>query len=144
VLVSGGHNQVEVPSFFLTKPQARHLPLSSRRDVVVFRTPPLSEDLDVSGMAIVVLYVSSSCPDTDFTAKLIDEYPRSLDYPNGFALNLTHGIVRCRFRNSREKAVRIRPDAMPCNAMHANGAPADFHSTRLTDLSLPVMCVVCL
>jgi putative CocE/NonD family hydrolase len=47
----------------------------------------------------VVLYVSSDRVDTDFTVKLIDEYPPSFDFPSGFAMNITHGIIRCRFRN---------------------------------------------
>ena len=32
------------------------------------------------------LHISSDCPDTDFTAKLIDVYPPSADYPQGLSL----------------------------------------------------------
>ena len=42
---------------------------------VVFQTPPLAEDVEVTGPIDVRLWVSSDCPDTDFTAKLIDVYP---------------------------------------------------------------------
>jgi putative CocE/NonD family hydrolase len=75
-------------------------PLSARRDVVVFETPPLAEDREVTGRLIVRLYVSSSAPDTDFTAKLIDVYPPSADFPAGFDLNVGDGITRARYRDS--------------------------------------------
>ncbi|MDA1128497.1 MAG: hypothetical protein O2913_07345 [Chloroflexi bacterium] len=37
---------------------------------------------------------------TDFTAKLIDVYPSSVDYPESYTLNLTDGILRVKFRDS--------------------------------------------
>jgi putative CocE/NonD family hydrolase len=76
------------------------IPLSARRDVLVFQTEPLAEDTTIIGELAVQLWVSSSAVDTDFTAKLIDVYPPSEDYPGGFDLNLEDGIVRCRFRES--------------------------------------------
>lgn len=48
-------------------------------------------------------------PDTDFTVKLVDEHPPNPDYPRGFAMNVTHGIARCRYRDSREKAALMEP-----------------------------------
>src|SRR5207247_11269555 len=48
-------------------------------------------------------------PDTDFTAKLIDVYPASKDYPAGYDLNLTDGIIRARYRKSLEKATMLTP-----------------------------------
>ncbi|MBI4625030.1 MAG: CocE/NonD family hydrolase [Verrucomicrobia bacterium] len=79
-----------------TKP----VPLSARNDVVVFQTEPLTRDLEVTGEIEVKLWASSSALDTDFTAKLIDVYPASADWPGGFDLNLEDGIVRARFRDS--------------------------------------------
>jgi hypothetical protein len=38
--------------------------------------------------------------DTDFTAKLIDVYPSTADYPGGFDLLINDGILRARFRES--------------------------------------------
>jgi len=78
------------------------LPLAARADVLVFQTRPLVEDAAIVGPIVVKLHVSTNCPDTDFTAKLIDVHPPSEDYPQGFAMNLTDGILRCRFRNSWE------------------------------------------
>ena len=85
------------------------LPLAARRDVLVFRTPPLAEGVEVTGALTVRLWISSSAVDTDFTAKLIDEYPPSEDYPEGYALNLADSITRVRYRDSRERATLMEP-----------------------------------
>src|SRR5207248_7961544 len=44
-----------------------------------------------------------------FTIKLLDVYPPSEDYPEGFALNLTDGILRCRYRDSWESPTLMSP-----------------------------------
>ncbi len=88
-----------------TKP----VPLSARRDVVVFQTEPLAEDMEITGEIEVKLWASSSALDTDFTAKLIDVYPPSADWPGGFDLNLTDGIVRGRFRESLKQEKLMKP-----------------------------------
>ncbi len=85
------------------------LPLSARRDVLVFQTEPLTADVEVTGPIEVKLWISSSAPDTDFTAKLLDVYPPSRDWPGGFDLLLGDGILRARFRNSLEKAELMKP-----------------------------------
>jgi uncharacterized protein len=95
------------------------LPLGSRPDVLVFVTEPLSEPLEVTGAATVKLWVSSTARDTDFTAKLIDVYPPSADYPDGYALNLTDSIIRMRFRESWTNPTPITPGevyeaSIPC------------------------------
>jgi putative CocE/NonD family hydrolase len=87
-----------------------YLPLSARADVLVFRTEPLTHDKAVAGPVSVELYASSSAPDTDFTIKLIDEYPPNAAYPNGYAMNLTEGILRARFRNSFDSPEPMTPD----------------------------------
>lgn len=75
-------------------------PLAGRPDVLVFESEPLEQGMEVTGPLEVTLFVSSSAPDTDFTAKLVDVYPPSPDYPLGFALNLTDSIQRARYRES--------------------------------------------
>ena len=79
IMVAGGFDQNEAPGFFGCEPP--YLPLASRPDVLVFQTEPLSEDVEVTGPIDVKLWVSSSAPDTDFTAKLIDVYPPSPGIP---------------------------------------------------------------
>jgi putative CocE/NonD family hydrolase len=85
------------------------LPLSERRDVLVFQTSALEEDIEVTGPVEAKLYVTSSAVDTDFTAKLLDVYPPSTDYPLGFDLNIGDSITRLRYRNSLEKAELLEP-----------------------------------
>jgi putative CocE/NonD family hydrolase len=68
--------------------------VEARPDVLVYSTPPLDQDLEVTGPVTLDLFAKSSAVDTDFTAKLVDVWP------NGFAQNLTEGILRARFRES--------------------------------------------
>ena len=86
-----------------------YLPLKARHDVVVFQTEPLKEDIEVTGPITVKLHASSTAPDSDFTAKLIDVYPPSKDFPSGFEMNLTDGIIRARYRNSPESQELMMP-----------------------------------
>jgi hypothetical protein len=86
------------------------LPLSARQDVIVYQTPPLDRDVEVTGRLIVKLWASSNAPDTDFTAKLIDVYPPSRDFPAGVDLNVADSIVRARYRNSLRTATMLEPD----------------------------------
>ena len=106
-LKDGAYNQREDVRF--PPSAAPYMPLRARRDVLVFETEPLAEDMTVVGPITVVLHASSNRTDTDFTAKLIDVYPSSADWPGGFDLNLTDAIVRGRYRATRERAVMLTP-----------------------------------
>ena len=72
--------------------------VETRKDVLVYSTPTLEKDVEVTGPITLDLYASSSAVDTDFTAKLVDVWP------NGFVQNLTEGILRARYRNSTQGA----------------------------------------
>jgi uncharacterized protein len=85
------------------------IPLTARNDVLVFQTDPLPEDTEVTGEIEVKLWASSSALDTDFTAKLVDVYPESSDYPQGFALNIGDGIIRGRFRETLAREKLMEP-----------------------------------
>jgi putative CocE/NonD family hydrolase len=78
-------------------------PVEKRKDVLVYSSDPLKQNLEVTGVVRVVLYASSSARDTDFTAKLIDVLP------TGEARNLTDGLLRVRYRNGLEKAELGKP-----------------------------------
>jgi hypothetical protein len=69
----------------------------------------LEADVEVTGPITVHLWVASDAPDTDFTAKLVDVHPPGPDYPDGFALNLTGGILRMRYRGSGEQPEPMVP-----------------------------------
>ena len=107
ILEPGAYHQQERPDKYGSREP--YLPLSSRHDVLVFQTPPLEEDVEVTGPITVNLWISSSAVDTDFTAKLLDVYPANEDYPHGFDMNLTDGIMRARYRSSYEKAELMEP-----------------------------------
>ena len=77
--------------------------VEARNDVLVYSTPPLAEDTEVTGPVTLDLFASSSAVDTDFTGKLVDVGP------DGVAHNLTEGILRARFRNSTSTAEPITP-----------------------------------
>jgi putative CocE/NonD family hydrolase len=77
--------------------------VENRDDVLVYSTGPLARDLEVTGPVIADLFVKSSAVDTDFTAKLVDVAP------DGFAQDLTEGILRMRYRASPEHAVLMNP-----------------------------------
>ncbi len=114
LVAAGAFNQRERPfegdpSKGFLGSQSPYLPLRARDDVVVFQSEPLSEAVQVVGPIVVKLFASSSAVDTDFTAKLIDLYPPSRDYPFGFDMNLTDGIVRARYRKTPERAELMKP-----------------------------------
>lgn len=103
----GGQDQRCYPDHWLCKDA---LPLSARQDVVVFQTPPLQDDVEVTGRLVVKLWASSNAPDTDFTAKLVDVYPPSRDFPSGVDLNIADSIVRARYRESLKTAKLLEAD----------------------------------
>ncbi len=78
-------------------------PAEARADVLVYTTPAFAKDTEVTGPVSLDLYVSTSAVDTDFTGKLVDVWP------NGFAQNLTEGILRLRYRKSQEKPELANP-----------------------------------
>jgi hypothetical protein len=77
--------------------------VESRADVLVYSTPPLENDTEVTGPVTLDLYAKSSAVDTDFTAKFVDVWP------NGFAQNLTEGILRASYRESTSEPKPIIP-----------------------------------
>jgi len=119
VAVGGSFDQMEGPDFFGCTPH--YLPLASRPDVLVFQTPPLRAAVEVVGPIEAELWVATDGPDTDFTAKLMDVHPPSADYPGGYAMILTDGILRLRYAEDpsqprlREpgEVVRVRVTLFP-------------------------------
>jgi putative CocE/NonD family hydrolase len=85
-----------------TGPRDRR-PVERRDDVLVYSSPPLDCDTEVTGPIVVNLAAASSAPDTDFTATLVDVYP------DGRAIHISEGIVRARYRDSLEQPSLIEP-----------------------------------
>ena len=74
-------------------------PVEKRRDVLVYTSAALKRELEVTGPVKVILYASTSAPDTDFTAKLVDLFP------SGEARNLCDGILRMRYRQGLDRTL---------------------------------------
>jgi putative CocE/NonD family hydrolase len=107
VMMPGAFDQVEHPGVFGCKPP--YISLADRGDVLTFETTPLKQPMEVTGPITATLYVSSSAPDTDFTLKLVDRYPPSPDYTDGYAMNISDTIFRARFHSSWEKPELLEP-----------------------------------
>ena len=82
--------------------------VEERQDVLVYSTPPLERDVEVTGPVTVTLWASTSATDTDFTAKLVDVCE------NGCARNLTDGIIRARYRDSMSNPTLLEPGKAYC------------------------------
>jgi len=78
-------------------------PNESRPDVLIFSTPALTRDTEVTGFVALDLFAATSAVDTDFTAMLVDVEP------SGFARYLADGIVRARYRASTARAEPVVP-----------------------------------
>jgi uncharacterized protein len=78
-------------------------PVEARDDVLIYTTLPFTQDTEVTGPILFELFAESSAVDTDFEAKLVDVEP------DGFARNLTEGIVRARYRDTQEKPLLLNP-----------------------------------
>jgi putative CocE/NonD family hydrolase len=70
--------------------------IEARDDVLIYSTPPLAADLEVTGPVTLTVFVSSTAPDFDVTAKLVDVWP------DGLARNLCEGITRARYRHGTD------------------------------------------
>jgi len=77
--------------------------VEKREDVLVYATPKLKKDLEITGPITVTLFAASSVRDTDFTAALVDVFP------DGYAHMIQQGITRARYRDSASKASLIKP-----------------------------------
>lgn len=77
--------------------------IEQRDDVLVYTSAVLEQGIEVTGPLELILQVSSSAPDTDFTAKLVDVYP------DGRAFNIEEGALRMRYRDGFDKDLRMRP-----------------------------------
>jgi len=77
--------------------------IEAREDVLCYTTLPLERPVEVTGPIELVLHVSSSARDTDFTGKLVDVHP------DGRAEILTDGILRARYRQSLSSSVLMEP-----------------------------------
>jgi predicted acyl esterase len=92
-----------IVSFIYTPGSVDVNAVQKRRDVLVYTTPPLVQDLDVVGPLRLILYASSSAIDTDFVGRLSDVFP------DGRTIQLQSGILRARYHNSGGEPELLEP-----------------------------------
>ncbi len=111
------------PRDFMTEDQRF---ASTRPDVLVYQTAPLTEDVTVAGDIHPSLFVSSSGTDSDFVVKIVDVFPDDYKYPEGvkppetsafsvfqpggYEMLLRGEPFPARFRNSFEKPEPLTPN----------------------------------
>lgn len=78
--------------------------IEMRSDVLVYTTPPLTEDREVTGPIVLRLFASTDRTDTDFTGKIVDVHP------NGYAEILLEGVIRGRYWKSFKEQNLLTPD----------------------------------
>ena len=78
-------------------------PLAQRKDILVYQSDPLPKALEVTGYPELSFYASSSAPDTDFFARLIDVFP------DGKTVDVANGMLRARYRDSLENPKLLEP-----------------------------------
>ena len=96
----GGNNCCGTPTSSGPQDQRQ---IEGRRDVLLYTSDILQQEIEVTGPVKVVLFAASDGPDTDFVAKLIDVHP------DGASYNMAEGIVRARYRESVSKPRPLTP-----------------------------------
>ena len=127
IVVQGAADQVSREDVHCKPPFGQ--PLSERSDVIAFATPPLQEPVEVTGPVEVEVFLSSTAPDTDLYCMLLDLYPKSPKWPDGFRLNIADGIFRVRYRESMKapklmtpgEIVRVRFELYPTSNLFDAG-----------------------
>ena len=107
MVVQGGSDQATREGVLGADPP--YGPLAGRPDTLLFETQPLETAMEVTGPVEVTLHVSSDAPDTDLFAMLIDAYPPSEHWPDGYRLNVTDGIMRLRYRDGMAHPTPLEP-----------------------------------
>jgi len=87
---------------------------------LVYTTPSLNQDVEVTGPISLILYVSTTAPNTDFTAKLVDVHQ------DGSAFNISEGILRRSYHEARspsaaEKVHEIHIELWPTSMVFFKG-----------------------
>jgi putative CocE/NonD family hydrolase len=79
-------------------------PIEQRQDVLVYTSPPLERDTEITGPVVAHLWAATSAVDTDWVVKLVDVHP------DGYAFPLSPGMIRARYRESQSRQKLLEPD----------------------------------
>jgi putative CocE/NonD family hydrolase len=81
--------------------------IAARPDVLHYTSAPLTAPMEVTGFITMRLWASSSAPDTDFTATLVDVFP------DGRLHLVQEGIVRARWRDGSAPTFLVPGESYP-------------------------------
>ncbi|OFX39686.1 MAG: X-Pro dipeptidyl-peptidase [Bacteroidetes bacterium GWA2_40_15] len=101
VPTTGGNNCCGTPT--LPGPQDQR-PLERREDILVYTSEYLNDTITVAGPVKMKLHAATDGTDTDWMIKLVDVYP------NGYAMPVSEGILRARFRSGLDKMKLLTPN----------------------------------
>jgi len=101
VPTTGGNNCCGTPTMAGPYDQS---PIERREDVLVYTSEYLGDTITIAGPVHMKLHASTDGPDTDWMIKLVDVYP------NGYAMPVSEGILRARFRNGLDKMKLLTPN----------------------------------
>ena len=107
MVIQGGADQVTGPE--VLGAELPYGPLADRADTLIFETEPLAAPVEVTGPVEVTAYVSSDAPDSDLFVMLLDVYPPSADWRDGFRLNVADGLMRLRYREGMARPQPLEP-----------------------------------
>jgi putative CocE/NonD family hydrolase len=96
----GGNNCCGTPTQAGPRDQR---PLERRNDVLVYTSDFLDEPLTVAGPIRIHLEAATDGRDTDWMVKLVDVYP------DGYAMPISEGIIRARFREGLDQMKLLEP-----------------------------------
>jgi hypothetical protein len=99
---------------------ARQNDIEARKDVLVYTTPSLNRDVEVTGPISLILYVATTATSADFTAKLVDVHR------DGSAFNISEGILRRSYQEAQrpsaaEKVHEIHLELWPTSMVFFKG-----------------------
>jgi putative CocE/NonD family hydrolase len=101
VPTTGGNNCCGTPTQSGPRDQR---PLERRDDVLVYTSEFLDEALTVAGPIHMELQAETDGTDTDWMIKLVDVYP------DGYAMPISEGILRARFREGLDQMKLLKPN----------------------------------
>ncbi len=95
---------LEIDCWSLSGQMGDRRSVQERRDVLVYTTDVLADDLELTGPITAQIFFTSSAPDTDVTVALSDVAP------DGSANLIQDGILRTRYRDGTATAEPLAPD----------------------------------
>ncbi|MEG1862352.1 MAG: CocE/NonD family hydrolase [Oscillospiraceae bacterium] len=80
--------------------------VENRKDLLLYTSKPMTENLSINGIPIAHIYAQSSCKDTDWVVRITDVDEK------GNSFKISDGIIRARYRNGFDKPQLLEPNSV--------------------------------